>query len=195
MSIPSFFPERRVGLYFKGGRMLKDRKTDQRFWRLKWALTLFEQDARASGGAILSAYRHLNDRKNAADLIELAGCMGGITITAHATEEDDSPAAAEIIQLSRCMIDRLSMTWADGMTELWCHVEHDLTDELHAFVKEYAFTRFWVEFEKDQRSLLDDVGTNAAARFQDIADKTGVTSAISVDGKAVATFKQKGRPN
>ena len=173
---PSFFAGRRVGVFFKGGRLVKDKKTDIRYWRLKWAITVEPADAYACRGAIQSTYEHIQARENAAEKIELAGCVGGMLVTVYPTSAEGAP---HVLRLGECFLDKFSMTWGDGMTEFWLQCEHQLTDQLHAFVKDYSFQRFWVEFEPAQQSLGK------------LASEDGGTISVSTGGKTV-TFKPKG---
>ncbi len=189
---PTFFAGRRLSVYFKGGRLMKDKKTDQRFWRFKWALTLNAGDAHACGGAIQSTYEHIQARENAAEVIELRGAVGGMISTVFDTSES---GAGQVLRLDRCFLDRFKMTYADGVTEFWIQLEHDLTDQLHNFVKTYAFQRFFVEFSPKQISLTDAV-LNAAEKMQDHADRDGVTMTLTSEGKKLAEFKPRhGKPN
>lgn len=191
---PTFFEGRRVSVFFKGGRLAKDAKTEQRFWRLKWAITVQPADAYACRGAIQSNYEHIQARENGSEKIELAGLLMGMTVTVYPHSQDDAP---QVLLLADCMLDKFAMTYADGMTEFWLFVEHPLTDQLHAFVRDYAFQRFWVEFERQQRSLAEvtDAAQEFADKMQEFADRDAITTSIHTGGKKIAEFKPKGRVN
>src|SRR6185312_965880 len=60
---------------------------------------------------------------------------------------------APILRLGKCTLADLKMTRIEGCSELWIKVEHENTDALHAFVKDYAFQRFWAEFAPVQIAL------------------------------------------
>jgi hypothetical protein len=60
---------------------------------------------------------------------------------------------APLISLGRCALSELKMTNSEGLIELWVKAEHECTDALHSFVKEYAYQRLWVEFAPRQASL------------------------------------------
>jgi hypothetical protein len=90
------------------------------------------------------------------------------------------------------------MTWSEGMTEFWLHLEHENTDALHRFVKDYAFTRFAVEFIPRQRTISEAIQESASDPdnpLQQLADKDGVSMSITSGGKKLAEFKPKGRAN
>lgn len=192
MSEPTFFRGRRLSVYCKGGRLAKDKKTDLRFWRLKLALTLTAADAHACGGAIESNFQQIQARENSIGKIEMDD-FTRMVVMFFPTEDATAP---QLLRLGLCLLDDFAMTHADGMTELWVQCEHENTDALHRFVKDYAFTRFYVEFLPAQRSFVESIAEGAAESLQNRADETGVrTTLLDGSGKTVADFKPKGRPN
>lgn len=193
-----FFRGRRCSVYCKGGRLTKNKKTDVRYWRLKLAITVEPGDAHACGGAILSNYEQIQARENAVGKIEIDGTVGGHVATFFADEIESRP----ILRLDNGFIEKLAMTYADGLTELWFVLEHENTDKLHRFVKDYAFTRFFVEFVPAQRTIGEAIAEGIAettgdpeSPLQQLADKDGVTMTLTQGGKKLAEFKPKGRAN
>lgn len=173
---------------------MKDKKTPLRFWRLTFAMTLVAEDAYACGGAIQSDYETIQARENVIEKIELGGDLTHIV-----TFYDDKTAKAPLVlRLDKCLLSNFSMTYDEGMTEFWLQLEHANTDALHQFVKDYAFTRFFVEFIAVQRTIAEAIAESAAdpnSPFQKLADQDGVSMSISIGDKTIAKFKPKGRKN
>ena len=198
MSDVTFFRGRRLSVYCKGGRLFKDKKTDVRYWRLKFALTLHPADAHACGdsSAILSNYQHIEARQNAVGRLEIDGGSPAMVLTAFASSD---PASPQLIRLDKCFIEKFAMTWADGMTVFWLQLEHENTEALHRFVKDYAFSRFYVEFLPVQRSLAEVIAENAAKPdnpLQQMTDAGGPSWELTDNkGQVLAKSKPKGRVN
>jgi hypothetical protein len=189
---PTFFKDRRLAVYCKGGRLKQDKKTGVRSWRLKPALTVTDDDAHAAGGAILSNYEHIAVDGNAAQKIDMGGSFGGFIVTVYPLPATGVPL---LIRLDKCAIEDFEMTRSDGLTELWLQMEHENTSALHNFVRDYAFTTFYVEFERAQRSFgdaLQDPAQEFADEMQRMADEHGISTTISTSetGK-VAEFKPR----
>lgn len=145
-----FFEKTRVELYFHGGKLFRDGKSGERRWRMNLVVTLKAAEVLACDEVIIRNYEALETRENWIEEIKIAK-----EVPEHGVEFFGlSDHTAPVLRLSKCTLTDLKMTRVEGASELWVKVEHENTDALHGFVKDYAFHRFWAEFEPIQASLL-----------------------------------------
>lgn len=152
-----FFEKRRVSLYFHGGKLFLEKKTEARCWRLNLVITLKAADVLECEEVIARNYEALETRENEIEEIKIATEIEDQNIQFFCLSESDD----SILALGRCRLTGLKMTREDGLSELWVSIEHKNTDKLHTFVKDYAFTRVWAEFEPVQQVLAVNSGQSS----------------------------------
>jgi len=148
-----FFKGMRVELFFKGGKLFCDGKTGQRRWRMDLIITLKAAEVCFCDETITSNYLALETRENWIEEIKIAKDIPAHDVEFFSLVDHKAP----MLHLGKCELTKLKMTRVEGCSELWVKVEHECTDKLHAFVKDFAFQRFWAEFVPIQASLLDAV--------------------------------------
>ena len=144
-----FFEGARPGMYFQGGRLKQDKKTLVRYWVLTFAITLKSALVHRCEEAIVSNFAQISTAENSCVDLGMNQNIDAASIEFFELEE----GGASLITLGECAIENLRMTRVEGLVELWITVEHNNTDKLHAFVKDYAFTRVWAEFRPRQLTL------------------------------------------
>lgn len=144
-----FFEKRRVSTYIHGGKFKKDAKSGVRMWTLNLVVTLKPADVECCDEAILSNFQQLDATENKIEEIKLAISLPEFSVDFFGLSDHTAP----ILSLGRCQLSEVRMTREGELCELWVKAQHDCTDALHVFVKEYAFQRLWVEFCPRQTSL------------------------------------------
>lgn len=144
-----FFEKRRVSTYIHGGKFRNDAKSGMRYWVLNLVITLTPADVQACGDAIVSNYQQIECVENRVEEIKINVLMDEHVIEFFGLSDHKAP----MLVLGRCALSELKMTKADGLCELWVKAEHECTDALHGFVREYAFQRLWCEFAPRQTAL------------------------------------------
>lgn len=144
-----FFEKQRVELYFHGGKLRCDGKTGVRSWVMNFVITLKAAEVLCCDEMLQRNYEALETRENLIEEIKIAAEVPEQTVQAFGLQDHSAP----LLTLGRCSMADLKMTRVEGCAELWVKVEHENTDKLHLFVKDYAFTRFWAEFVPCQMSL------------------------------------------
>lgn len=144
-----FFEGRRVSVYFHGGKLFLEKKTERRMWRLNLVVALQAADVLECEEVIQRNYEALETRESRIEEIKIGAEIEDQNLSLFSLLEKKDP----ILMLSRCRLIHLKMTRIDGCSELWVSVEHPNTDKLHAFVKDYAFTRIWADFLPTQMPL------------------------------------------
>lgn len=149
----------RVSAYFQGGRLKQDKKTCVRYWSMTFALTMRAADVHKCAELIVSNYQQISADENCCDELSIAHPAVAYSISFLDLEDSTKPS----LSLAKCDVSGLRLTRSDGLVELWMTVEHDNGDALHRFVKDYAFTRVWMEFLPRQASLsVGDAPVSAA---------------------------------
>ena len=146
-----FFEKSRVEFCFNGGKLCCNGKTGVRSWRMNLVITLKAAEVISCDEMIMRNYEALETRENCIEEIKIAKEVPDHVIKFFALGDHKAP----VLTLGRCTMTELKMTRVDGCSELWVKVEHENTEKLHAFVKDYAFTRLWAEFAPVQPSLTE----------------------------------------
>jgi hypothetical protein len=144
-----FFEGVRPSAYFQGGRLKKDAKSGVRFWSLSFAITMESAHVYRCEEVITSNYEQISAAENRCDELSIGISISGHEIEFYELVESEEP----VLRLRESLISNLRMTQNDGLVELWINVEHSNGDALHAFVKDYAFTRLWLSFVPRQGKL------------------------------------------
>ena len=145
-----FFEEDRPQVYIHGVKLRRDKKTGKRMWGLVLIVTLTPELARSCAAEIVKAWEYVGTADNAACEMLLTPVFEGATIDFFAAIDD----AAPVLHLEGIDLGGFRLTRGEGgVIELWFGGEHENSAGLHAFVKEYAYTRCWAAFSPRQGEL------------------------------------------
>ena len=140
-------------VYIHGAKLRRDKKTGKRLWGLTLIITLDVQDVIKCAPVIEREYEYLLTLENCGVEVLLDAAVMGCIVDFFAAVVDKKPA----LQLEGLDLAGLRLTRADKTVELWFQFEDEINAGLHAFVKEYAFTRVWARFTPLQGSLAMEV--------------------------------------
>lgn len=145
-----FFEKTRPEIFIHTAKFKRDKKTGERVWQFTLIVTMgTEELAKTCDVSIVKAWQYVTTREAAAvDVLiatEIEGC--GIQFFAHIDDAD--PA----LELDRVDLGGLRMTREANVVEFWFGGQHENSDELHAFMKKYAYTRLWAQFSQQQPGL------------------------------------------
>lgn len=162
-----FFEGVRPQFYFHGARIRKDKKTGRRIWAITLVITLDAAEVLKCDEIVQRNYEHiltLDYRNN--DLgIEIM--IPEQTLDFFALKD----AKDSLLHLTRVDLAGLRMTRVEEIAELWAQAEVDSTDAVCDFVKEYVFTRLWVEFQPSQMSQMSLGSTAVSSALVEALDK------------------------
>lgn len=142
----------RPSAYLHGARLKKDNKTGQRYWSLTLVITLEAEDVAQCDDLVQDAWSYIADGKHKATSVDLGEDILQMFVEFYALPPS-AGAQKPALRLGPCDLTGLRLTRVEGLTEMWVTIQSDLTDRLHAFVKEYAFTRVFVALEPAQMKL------------------------------------------
>ncbi len=138
-----FFEDCRAEIYWHGAKLRRDKKTGRRLWGLTLIITLTPELVLKCDEVIEQAYAYMLTLNNQADEVLLGAIAQWMSIDFFGVADD----AKAGLHLAGVDLGGLRMT-RDGQTvEFWFQLEVENNPKLHAFVKEYAFTRLWAEFK------------------------------------------------
>ena len=144
-----FFEGLRPQVYIHGAKLKRDKKTGKRLWALTMIVTL-EADLIASCAPVIDrAWKFIRDPENAGVDLLLLAIVEGATIDFYAAVDDAAPA----VHIEGVDLEGLRLTRGGNVIEFWFQGEKENSAGLHAFIKEYAFTRCWAAFTLGQREL------------------------------------------
>jgi hypothetical protein len=148
-----FFEGKRGSAYLQAARLKCDRKTGIRSWQLTLAITMSSALAHVCAEAIVSNYAQISTEENRCSALDIAEEPPLQRLEFFDLEGGEAQVSqAARLSLSHWSISGLRMTKVEGLVELWALCEHVNTDQLHRFVKDYAFTRMSVGFVPNQQS-------------------------------------------
>jgi hypothetical protein len=146
-----FFEECRPEFYMHGGRLIKEKKTGRKYWRLRLVITCKGNEIVKCDDVISNCYLAIETRENRIDELVIAALIHSQSIDFFPLSDSKAPA----FRVANCDLTDLRMTRVDDMTELWVNVEIENSDRLHVFVRDYMFSRLWAEFASAQMKLGD----------------------------------------
>ena len=154
-----FFESCRPEIYWHGAKLRRDKKTGRRLWALTIIVTLNVDLVLKCDGVIEQAYAYILTLDNQADEVQLGAIAQWMSIDFFGLA-DDTKAGLHVAGVD---LGGLRMT-RDGKTvEFWFQLEIENNPKLHAFVKEFAFTRLWAEFKPRAQELEAE---QAAAKME-----------------------------
>jgi hypothetical protein len=144
-----FFEGLRPEIYIHGAKLKRDKKSGKRLWGLTLINTLLPEQVVKCDSTIEAAYIYLLTMENCAAEVLLGTLVESGTIDFFAKFEDKKP----VLHLEGADLAFFRLTREGNVAELWFQFEVENNAGLHAFVKEYAFTRVWAEFTPGQGEL------------------------------------------
>ncbi len=145
-----FFEKQRPQVYIHGAKLRRDKKTGKRMWSFVLIVTLTPELARSCAAQVVKGWEYVGTADNACYEMLLTPIIEGCTIDFFAQIDEATPA----LHLEGIDLGGFRLTRGEGgVIELWFGGEHENSAGLHAFVKEYAFTRCWAAFALGQREL------------------------------------------
>jgi hypothetical protein len=143
-----FFEGVRPSVYLQSARLRLEKKTSFRMWTLTLAITMNSKLAHACEESIVSNFAQIATEENRCSGIDIGEDPDVQRVSVFALEDDKQP----VFTLSHWTVSGLRLVKTEGLVELWATIEHLNTDALHAFVKDYAFKRVWLEFVPNQQA-------------------------------------------
>lgn len=162
-----FFEQVRPSVYFEGGKLKQAAKTGKKFWTLKLVVTLTDQLINQCDQMLVSNYQQICAFENGIEEIVLTKEIADQSVQFFATPDMKAP---QLMYLTGCKISALVMRREDDVCQLVFECEHALTDQLHSFVKDYAFSAFFVEFIPTQATLSDILKAGKKETVDDFDD-------------------------
>lgn len=98
---------------------------------------------------IAKAWQYITERDSAAVDVLIASEVPGCSIDFFAQIDDANPA----LHLEGIDLGGLRFTRDANTVEFWFGGEHENSGVLHAFMKEFAYTRCWAQFSPEQGDL------------------------------------------
>jgi hypothetical protein len=167
-----FFEGLRPEIYIHGAKLRRDKKTGKRLWSLTLINSLLPEQVTECDETILAAFIYLLTLENCAAEVMLGTVAESCGIDFFANVEDKKTT----LRLEGVDLGGFRLTRDGKIAELWFQFELENSASLHAFVKEYAYTRLWAEFKpKDlfTQSEIPNPQTTLAndPAFLDAADR------------------------
>lgn len=193
-----FFEGIRPEVYIHGVKLRRDKKTGKRLWALTCIVTLTPELVLTCDETVNAAYIYLLTLDNLAAEVLLDSQSMGAIVDFFAKLEDKKPA----VHLEGFDIGGLRLTRSAEVAELWFQFEIENNAGLHAFIKEYAYTRVYAKFAANQGELgfrpMDGGPVETAAQsLIESCERNDVTMTISTPGTEAVVVnggKRKRKP-
>lgn len=138
-----FFEGLRPELLVHGAKLRRDKKTGKRLWGLTLINTLQPEQVIKCHATIEAAYIYLLTLDNCAAEVLLGTFVERCAIDFFAKCDDKKTT----LHLDGVDLGGFRLTRDGKVVELWFQFELENGASLHAFVKEYAYTRLWAQFK------------------------------------------------
>lgn len=155
-----FFEKKRPEIFLHTAKFRRDKKTGRRLWQFTLIVTFLAELAESCGTSIAKEWQYLTDPDAAAVESLIASEVPGCGIEFFAEIDDADPT----LHLDAVDLAGLRMTRDKQVVEFWFGGEHENSDELHAFMKKFAYTRCWAQFSPEQRDLPMKLAAEDAAQ-------------------------------
>jgi hypothetical protein len=162
-----FFEDVRPTVFFEGGKLKQVAKTGKKFWTLKLSVKLDDALINRCDQMLISNYQQICAFENSIEEITLTREIEDQSVQFFATPDMKAP---QLMYLTGCRIFGLTMRREEDVCELVFECEHPLTDALHAFVKDYAFSGFAVAFTPMQATLPNILKAGKKDTIDDFED-------------------------
>lgn len=184
-----FFDKKRPEVYLHNCKLRRDKKTGTRLWGFTLIVTFTVELAESCDVPVAKAWQYITERDSAAVDVMIASEVASCSIDFFA-QADDADAA---LHLEGVDLVGLRLTRDKQVVEFWFGGEHENNSRLHAFMKEYAYTRCWAQFSPQQRDLQIPEAEKLAndPKFMDAADRiassvrTGEISRVTISGSGM----------
>jgi hypothetical protein len=133
----------RPEIYIHGAKLRRDKKTGKRLWGLTLINTLLPEQVVKCDGTIEAAFIYLLTLENCAAEVLLSTVIASCVIDFFGKDEDKKAT----LHLEGVDLGSFRLTRDGKVAELWFQFELENSASLHAFVKEYAYTRLWAQFK------------------------------------------------
>lgn len=146
-----FYKGVRPSMFFQGGRPKMD-KANKRCWRVNLAISVKAAEILTCGEQIQKAYEAVDTRDNKCTRYEISAGVPDMIVRFYPLDTSSSPN----LILRGVKLENLAMTRdpLSGSMDLWVSFEHEMTDALHKWVRDYFGSRFFAEFEGAQLELI-----------------------------------------
>lgn len=138
-----FFDGLRPEVFVQGAKLRRDKKTGRRMWGITLIVTFGAEHAKVCGPQIEANYAHIAQLEHGTDEIVLNTIIEGCAAKFFALVDDADPA----LVLEAADLDLFRLTRDGKVVELWFFFELENYDELHAWVKKFAYTRVYAQFK------------------------------------------------
>lgn len=165
-----FFEGVRPEVYVHSAKLRRDKKTGRRLWGFTLIVTFTAPLAETCIVPIAKAWQYITEQDSAAVDVSLSTIAGNASIEFFAHIDD----ADNVLLLDGVDLGAMRMTRDGTVVQFWFSGEHENTSRLHAFMKEYAYTRVWARFECAQRDL-----EMSSSDAQKVAEDSGVRDALA----------------
>jgi hypothetical protein len=144
-----FFEKARPEVYVHTVRLKRDKQTGKRIWNFVLIVTFSAELAETCDVSVAKAWQYITERESGACEVLLVAEAEGCKIDFFAQIDDATP----VLHLEGVDLTELRLTREKNTVEFWFRGEHENTAGLHAFMKEYAYTRCWAAFKPSQSDL------------------------------------------
>lgn len=144
-----FFEKVRPEVFVHTAKYKREKKTGRRLWQFTLIATFGVQLAESCDVPVAKAWQYITESDTAAIEVLIASEVMGCTIDFFAQIDDAEPA----LHLEGVDLTGLRLTREKNIVEFWFSGEHENNSRLHAFMKEYAYTRCWAQFSPQQGEL------------------------------------------
>lgn len=144
-----FFEKKRPEVYLHSVKLRRDKKTGRRLWQFTLIVTFSVELAESCDVPVAKAWQYITEREASAVDVLIASEIAGCAIDFFAQIDDAEPT----LHLDGVDLGGLRLTRDQNSVEFWFGGEHENSGVLHAFMKEYAYTRCWAQFSPQQGDL------------------------------------------
>jgi hypothetical protein len=154
-----FFEKQRPEVYIHGAKLRRDKKSGKRLWGMTFIVTLTVDLVESCDVSVAKAWQYITERDSGAAEVLLISTVMGCGIDCFSQIDEAVPA----LHLEGVDLAGLRLTRDGNVVEFWFAGEHENTAGLHSFMKEYAFTRCWMQFSSQQGDLKMDAAQEKLA--------------------------------
>jgi hypothetical protein len=144
-----FFEKKRPEVFLHSAKFWREKKTGRRIWQFMLIVTFSEELAQSCSVPIRKAWSYCMDREAVAVDVLIASEVPVCSIDFFAQIDDADPA----LHLDSVDLVGLRMTRGGNVVEFWFGGQHENSDELHTFMKKFAYQRCWAQFSPQQGDL------------------------------------------
>jgi len=144
-----FFEGCRMQLYFRGGKLTLEKKTERKIWTWNLDITLEPVEVLSCDEVIQSSYQSIAVPENYMEEIILSHEIKTQAVEIFGLEKSADP----LLWIPNADLTDLTMTRDGELIELHLKMELKCTPLVHNFVRDYCFTLVWARFSEAQPGL------------------------------------------